>query len=116
MCACVLTLRPSLAGTKPTAAASDLLSWQADGVCLLLHYDPAAGVGGLLAGNIHSPNNQQVQACTSGGPLTGYRQPRDSRRGRAPPAAWLLNAPSQPLHHHRHHGGLVGQKRPLPRH
>lgn len=108
LCAACAALTP----THLPAAASDLQGWKAEGVRLLLHFDPTAGVGGLLAGSGRGLSSHQAQACGQGGQRAGYRQPRDTRRGETLLAAPV--PPPPPLQQHYHHGGMGRQKRPLP--
>ncbi|KAL4420641.1 hypothetical protein ABPG75_010297 [Micractinium tetrahymenae] len=110
-CGCASSAGPG--GSLGQAVATDLQGWQAEGTCLLLHFDPASGVAGLLAGSSCGQGSQQLLQAQAGGPgglRTGYRQPRGDGRGRRSPAA----APSPLVPPQHQHGSWVGQKRTLP--
>lgn len=102
-----LHLNPNPAGSA--ARFSDLTGWQAAGLRLLLHYDPAAGLAALLEPDRRLPAwpagamaaggaaAERAQVGIPGGRRTGYRQPRPAR----PPSG-----PQPPQ--------LAGSKRLLP--
>lgn len=78
---------PPAAGTASLQATPELQGWEAAGVQLLLHFDPAAGIAGLLEPERRPLSTRpgsvgQAAAAAPAGPppsqgrRTGYRQPR----------------------------------------
>lgn len=126
-CRCGCSGAGEQAGAPGTAVpATDLRGWQAAGLQLLLHFDPAAGLAGLLAAPPGSSSSQpwllqqreqqQQEQGTAhqvgipGGRRTGYRQPREERRG--PPGVGPGAAPQQ----HHWQGAVMAGGAPQQQH